>query len=109
MATFAEARTRLRTIPGVGVQAAGVIVAEIGTDADEVPRLGHLASWAGDEPRPRRERGQRRDEADDQGEPVAADDVGASGVGGQPHQGDDLRRDVPPPGRNGWERRRWWR
>ena len=47
MAPFAEAAERLETIPGVGRQAAEVIVAEIGTDMTQFPTAGHLASWAG--------------------------------------------------------------
>ena len=44
---FAEAEARLRTIPGVGAQAAEVIVAETGADMSRFPTAGHLASWAG--------------------------------------------------------------
>jgi transposase len=47
MAPFARAAARLRQIPGVGHQAAEVIVAEIGTDMTKFPTAGHLASWAG--------------------------------------------------------------
>jgi transposase len=47
MGPFAEAEARLRTIPGVGRQAAEVIVAEIGTDLGQFPTSGQLASWAG--------------------------------------------------------------
>jgi transposase len=47
MRPFAQATTRLRQIPGIGSQAAEVIVAEIGTDMDRFPTAGHLASWAG--------------------------------------------------------------
>jgi transposase len=47
MAPFAEAEARLMTIPGVGRQAAEVIVAEIGADMARFPTAGHLASWAG--------------------------------------------------------------
>jgi transposase len=47
MAPFAGAAERLRTIPGVGRQAAEVIVAEIGTDMGRFPTSGQLASWAG--------------------------------------------------------------
>jgi transposase len=44
---FAEAETRLMTIPGVGRQAAEVIVAEIGADMGRFKTAGHLAAWAG--------------------------------------------------------------
>jgi transposase len=47
MRPFAEAEARLMTIPGVGRQAAEVIVAEIGADMGQYPTAGHLASWAG--------------------------------------------------------------
>jgi transposase len=47
MRPFAEAEERLMTIPGVGRQAAEVIVAEIGTDMSRFATPGHLASWAG--------------------------------------------------------------
>jgi transposase len=46
-APLAAAAERLRTIPGVGRQAAEVIVAEIGTDMGRFPTSGQLASWAG--------------------------------------------------------------
>jgi transposase len=47
MAPFAPAVARLRRVPGVGRQAAEVIVAEIGTDMSRFPSAGHLSSWAG--------------------------------------------------------------
>jgi transposase len=47
MAPFAAAAERLRGIPGVGEQAAAVIVAEVGTDMAQFPTASHLASWAG--------------------------------------------------------------
>jgi transposase len=47
MRPFSEAEARLMTIPGVGRQAAEVIVAEIGADMGQFPTAGHLASWAG--------------------------------------------------------------
>jgi transposase len=47
MDPFAEAERHLVTIPGVGGQAAEVIVAEIGTDMDRFPTADHLSSWAG--------------------------------------------------------------
>ena len=50
MRPFAEAEARLMTIPGVGRQAAEVIVAEVGADMSRFPTAGHLASWAGMSP-----------------------------------------------------------
>lgn len=45
-APFADAVTRLTEIPGVGVVAARVLIAEIGVDMSRFPTAGHLASWA---------------------------------------------------------------
>jgi len=47
MGPFAEAATRLLSIPGVGKRVAETIVAEIGTDMSRFPTDKHLASWAG--------------------------------------------------------------
>ena len=47
MAPFAEAATRLLSIPGVGKRVAEVIVAEIGVDMGRFPTAKHLASWVG--------------------------------------------------------------
>lgn len=47
MRPFSEAESRLMTIPGVGRQAAEVIVAEIGADMGRFETAGHLAGWAG--------------------------------------------------------------
>lgn len=47
MDPFAEAATRLLTIPDVGKRVAEVIVAEIGTDMGRFPTDKHLASWVG--------------------------------------------------------------
>jgi transposase len=47
MGPFAEAATRLLSIPGVGKRVAEVIVAEIGTDMERFPTAKHLASWVG--------------------------------------------------------------
>jgi transposase len=47
MRPFAQAQERLMTIPGVGRQAAEVLVAELGPDMTKFPSAGHLASWAG--------------------------------------------------------------
>jgi transposase len=46
IAPFADALERLDEIPGVGRNAAQVIIAEIGLDMDRFPTPGHLASWA---------------------------------------------------------------
>lgn len=47
MVPFAEAATRLLTIPGVGKRVAEIIVAEIGVDMSRFPTDKHLASWVG--------------------------------------------------------------
>lgn len=41
---------RLKTIPGVGKEAASEIIAEIGIDMSQFPNEKHLASWAGMSP-----------------------------------------------------------
>ena len=43
---FAAAVARLDEIPGVGVAAAEVIIAEVGVDMTRFPTPAHLASWA---------------------------------------------------------------
>ena len=43
---FADAVARLDEIPGVGRNAAAIIIAEIGVDMTRFPTSGHLASWA---------------------------------------------------------------
>lgn len=47
MRPFAPLIERLDEIPGVAVQTAQIIVAEIGTDMSRFPTAEHLASWAG--------------------------------------------------------------
>jgi transposase len=47
MAPFAQARDRLQTIPGVDQRTAECMIAELGTNMDQFPSVGHLASWAG--------------------------------------------------------------
>jgi transposase len=46
-APFAASMALLQGIPGIGKQAAEVIVAEIGADMTVFPTPGHLSSWAG--------------------------------------------------------------
>jgi transposase len=46
IAPFADAVARLDAIPGVGVTAAHVILAEIGVDMTRFPTPAHLCSWA---------------------------------------------------------------
>ena len=46
IAPFADAVRRLDEIPGVGLTAAQVIIAEVGLDMTRFPTPAHLASWA---------------------------------------------------------------
>ena len=46
LASFGEVVARLDEIPGIRVTAAGIILAEIGTDMSRFPTAGHLCSWA---------------------------------------------------------------
>ncbi len=46
LAPFADAVARLDEIPGIGPDAAAVIIAEIGIDMSRFPTPAHLASWA---------------------------------------------------------------
>ena len=46
-ASFRALILLLSTVPGVGLLAATVILAEIGTDMSRFPTAGHLLSWAG--------------------------------------------------------------
>jgi transposase len=43
---FADTVDRLAEIPGIGITAARVMIAEIGTDMSRFPTAAHLASWA---------------------------------------------------------------
>jgi transposase len=47
LAPLVAAARRLQTIPGIGMTAAEVILAEIGPDMARFPSAGHLAGWAG--------------------------------------------------------------
>jgi len=60
MAPFAEAATRLATIPGVSQRVAETVVAEIGPRMEQFPTAGHLASWAGLSPGNNQSGGKRR-------------------------------------------------
>jgi transposase len=62
MTPVAAAAERLRGIPGVGQQAAEVIVAEVGVDMAAFPTAGHLSSWAGLCPGNNQSGGRRRPE-----------------------------------------------
>jgi transposase len=47
MAPFAQAQERLETIPGISQRVAETVMAEIGSNPEQFPTAGHLASWAG--------------------------------------------------------------
>ncbi len=57
---FEEAVQLLDTIPGVGREAAEIIVSEIGNDMSRFPTADHLASWAGVVPGNNESAGKRR-------------------------------------------------
>ncbi len=46
VAPFALAVQRLDEVPGIGITAAQVILAEVGVDMSRFPTAAHLASWA---------------------------------------------------------------
>jgi transposase len=60
MAPFAEATTRLETIPGISQRVAETVIAEIGPRMEQFPTAGHLASWAGMSPGNNESAGKRR-------------------------------------------------
>jgi len=57
---FAAAIQLLRTIPGIELRSAEMIIAEIGTDMTQFPSDRHLASWAGQCPGNDQSAGKRR-------------------------------------------------
>jgi transposase len=63
IAPFAQAVTRLDEIPGVGITAAQVIIAEIGLDMSRFPTPAHLASWARFAPSVKESAGRRKGNA----------------------------------------------
>jgi transposase len=60
LAPFAEAATRLQAIPGVSQRVAETVLAEVGTNMDQFPTDGHMASWAGMCPGNNESAGKRR-------------------------------------------------
>jgi len=85
MAPFAEAATRLLSIPGVAKRSAEVIVAEIGTDMTRFPTAAHLASWAGLCPGNRESAAKRSIGQGPQGQRHAQGGHVRGGVGGVAH------------------------
>jgi transposase len=60
LAPFHDTIERLTEIPGIGVTAVQIIIAEIGADMSRFPTAGHLLSWAGLVPRLDESAGKRR-------------------------------------------------
>jgi transposase len=60
IAPSSSAVGRLRTIPGVDLRAAEVILAEVGTDMTHFPTAGHLCRWAGMSPGNNESAGKRK-------------------------------------------------
>ena len=60
LAASAQAVERLQTIPGVNQRVAETVLAEIGTQMEQFPTAGHLASWAGMCPGNNESAGKRR-------------------------------------------------
>jgi transposase len=60
IAPSSSAVERLRTIPGVDLRAAEVIIAEVGTDMTQFPTAGHLCRWAGMSPGNNESAGKRK-------------------------------------------------
>ena len=58
---------RLTEIPGIGVTAVQIIIAEIGADMSRFPTAGNLLSWAGLVPRLDESAGKRRSNSDQEG------------------------------------------
>jgi transposase len=81
IAPFAQAVSRLDEIPGVGVTAAQVIIAEIGLDMSRFPTPAHLASWARFAPSVKESAGRRKGNASTgHGDPYLARVLGEAAV-----------------------------
>lgn len=66
---MAEQVRLLCTIPGIGLRAAIVVLAEIGLDMSRFPTVGHLVSWAGLCPEMHESAGKRRSTRIRKGDP----------------------------------------
>jgi transposase len=78
---FADAVARLDDIPGVGVTAARVIIAEIGVDMTRFPTPGHLASWAKFAPGVHESAGKKKAISTGHGNPYLARVLGEAAAG----------------------------
>ena len=98
MRPFAEIAGRLQGIPGVGERAAEVILGEIGPDVEAFPTAGHLSSWVGLCPGNDESAGKRRSGKTTKGSQWLRGAAGASLLGGEPCQGDDVPGLLPAMG-----------
>jgi len=81
IAPFADALTRLDSIPGINQRTAEVIIAEIGVDMSAFPSAGHLASWAALCPGNNESAGKHKSGKPRKGRPLAAHGAYRSGRG----------------------------
>jgi transposase len=82
IAPFAQTVGRLDEIPGVGLTAARVIIAEIGVDMSRFPTPAHLASWARFSPGIKESAGRKKGTgATGHGDPYLARVLGEAAVG----------------------------
>jgi transposase len=82
IAPFAHAVTQLDEIPGVGLTAAAVIIAEIGVDMTRFPTAAHLCSWARFTPSVKESAGRKKGNgATGHGNPYLARVLGEAAVG----------------------------
>ena len=58
LSPFYDIVERLKEVLGLAATTTETVIAEIGTDMSPFPTVGHLLSWAGFVPAPRRERRQ---------------------------------------------------
>ncbi len=85
---FEELLARLESIPGVGRRIAEILVAEIGTEVNQFPTAGHLASWAGMAPGSNESAGKRLSGATRKGNPwLSAALVEAANAAGHKKEG----------------------
>ena len=82
LAPFAPAVARLDEIPGVGVTAAAVIIAEVGEDMTRFPTPAHLSSWARFAPGVKESAGRKKGNGSTgHGDPYLARVLGEAAVG----------------------------